>query len=206
MADAVKTGDLQVSIRIASRRRAMTSLTAAFPGAEIIDVTFKAPDPWVRLSPFYPHGGIPVPYSDGATSQSVEGIWQALKVFHDSDVDPTKLSVTTMKGLKRTVRRYGPVRGHRTGLHGDRLLPYEAARRRIYLPAYRWILEHRTADLVELLRDKEDVVLLDYTANGDVTNSASPLSHAALIRLHTEGRWPSEDDVEASSGITGRMP
>ncbi|MFI9365227.1 DUF6939 family protein [Kitasatospora sp. NPDC053057] len=185
-----------MSIRIASRRRAMTSLTAAFPGAEIIDVTSKAPDPWVRFSPFYPHGGIPVPYSDGATSQSVEGIWQALKVFQDSDVDPAKLGVTTMKGLKRTVRRYGPVQGHRTGLDGNRLLPYETARRRIYLPAYRWILEHRVADLVEQLRNKDDVVLLDYTTNGDVADPTTPLSHAALIQLHIEGRWPAEDDLE----------
>ncbi|MFE5584548.1 DUF6939 family protein [Kitasatospora sp. NPDC056531] len=183
-----------MSIRIASRRRAMASLTAAFPGAEIIDVTSKGPEPWVRFSPFYPHGGIPVPYSDGVTSQSVEGIWQALKVFQDSDVDPAKLGVTTMRGLKRTVRRYGSVQGHRTGLDGDRLLPYETARRRIYLPAYRWILEHRVADLVEQLRQKDDVVLLDYTTNGDVTDPAGPLSHAALIQLHIEGRWPSESD------------
>ncbi|MEU9045629.1 MULTISPECIES: DUF6939 family protein [unclassified Kitasatospora] len=195
-----------MSIRIASRRRSMASLTAAFPGAEIIDVTSKGPDPWVRLSPFYPHGGIPVPYSDGVTSQSVEGIWQALKVFQESDVDPTKLAVTTMMGLKRTVSRYGPVQGHRAGLHGERLLPYETARRRIYLPAYRWILEHCVGDLVELLRSKENVVLLDYTTNGDVNDPTSPLSHAALIQLHIEGHWPSEDETEASGGITDRMP
>jgi hypothetical protein len=181
-----------MSIRIASRRRAMASLTAAFPGAEIIDVTSRAPEPWVRLSPFYPHGGIPVPFCDGTTSQSVEGIWQALKVFQDADVDPAKLGITTMKGLKRTVRRYGPVRGHRTGLKGDQLLPYETARRQIYLPAYRWVLEHRAADLVDRIREKKDVVLLDYTTNGDVADPASPLSHAALIQLHIEDRWPSE--------------
>ncbi|RKT09518.1 hypothetical protein BX285_6613 [Streptomyces sp. 1114.5] len=195
-----------MSIRIASRRRSPASLTAAFPGAEIIDVTSKAPDPWVRLSPFYPHGGIPVPYSDGVSSESVEGIWQALKVFQDSDVDPAKLTVTTMVGLKRTVRRYGPVLGHRAGLHGDRLLPYETARRRIYLPAYRWILEHRVADLVELLRSKEDVVLLDYTTNGDVADPSSPLSHAALIQLHIEGRWPEEDGTAAADMADGQMP
>ncbi|CAM5292473.1 putative protein OS=Streptomyces griseomycini OX=66895 GN=FHS37_003307 PE=4 SV=1 [Streptomyces griseomycini] len=67
-----------MSIRVAGRRRAMASLTAAFPGAEVIDVTSKAPEPWVRLTPFYPHGGIPVPYCEDVTSQSVEGIWQAL--------------------------------------------------------------------------------------------------------------------------------
>ncbi|MES9539675.1 hypothetical protein [Actinomadura sp. NPDC000600] len=187
-----------MSIRVVGRRRGMVSLRAEFPGAEFIDVTSKAPEPWVRLSPLYPHGGIPVPYCDGVTSQSVEGIWQALKVFDGSDVDPAKLEITTMKGLKRTVRRHGPVKGHRTGLHGDRLLSYESARRRIYLPAYRWVLEHRVADLVERLREKKDVVLLDYTTNGDVTDPASPLSHAALIQLHIEGRWPREGDADAA--------
>ncbi|MFI6448179.1 DUF6939 family protein [Kitasatospora sp. NPDC050543] len=179
-------------IHVAGRRRAPASLAAEFPAAEIIDVTSRAVEPWVRLSPFYPHGGIPVPLSGGVTSQSVEGIWQALKVFEGVDVDPAKLTVATMKGLKRTVRRFGPVRGHRAGLHGGELLPYETARRRIYLPAYRWVLDNRVADLVERLRVKRDVVLLDYTTNGDVGDPATPLSHAALIRLYIEGRWPDE--------------
>ncbi|MGW5974634.1 DUF6939 family protein [Streptomyces sp. NPDC055186] len=162
------------------------------PGAEIIGVTSRAPQPWVRLSPFHPHGGIPVPFGDGVTGQSVEGMWQALEVFRQADVDPAKLEITAMKGLKRTVRRYGPVQGHRTGLHGDRLLPYETARRRIHLPAHRWVLEHRVADPVERLRAQQDVVLLDCTTNGDVADPITPLSRTALVRLHTEGRRPRE--------------
>jgi hypothetical protein len=183
-----------VVIQVAGRRRGAAALAAAYPGAELLDVTSRGAEPWVRFSPFVPHGGIPVPYSEGVTGESVEGIWQALKVFHEADVDEGKLRITGMKGLKRTVRRYGPVLGHREGLHGERLLPYEAARRAIYLPAYRWVLEHRVGDLVERLREKErekgSVVLLDYTVNGDVADTTSPLSHAALIRLHVEGRWP----------------
>ncbi|GAB2833834.1 hypothetical protein GCM10027176_42730 [Actinoallomurus bryophytorum] len=182
-------------IHIASRRRSAATLVTEFPGARIIDVTSKADEPWVRLSPFYPHGGIPVPLTAGVTAQSVEGIWQALKVFESAGTDPAKLDVTGMTGLKRTVRRYGPVLGHRDGLYGEGLLPYETARRRIYLPAYRWVLEHRTAGLVEDLRGlagEQDVVLLDYTTNGDVADLATPLSHAALVRLHILGRWPEE--------------
>jgi hypothetical protein len=182
-------------ICVASRLRSAASLAAAFPGAEIIDVTSRAAEPWVRLSPFYPHGGIPVPQSPGVTSESVEGVWQALKVFETCDVDPAKLAVTGMRGLKRTVRAYGPRRGHRDGLRGDRLLPYETARRRIYLPTYRWVLENRATDLVSRLRDlaaEQDVVLLDYTTNGDVTDLTTPLSHAALLRLYVEDRWPAE--------------
>jgi hypothetical protein len=152
------------------------------------------------MSPFFPHGGIPVPLSGGVVAQSVEGIWQALKVFQDHDVDSRKLEAASMTGLKRTVRKYGPVLGHRAGVGGDRLLPYEEARRRIYLPAYRWVLEHKVADLVEELRTAEgDTVLLDYTTNGDVADTSSPLSHAALIRLHIEDRWPTEEPAGAKT-------
>ncbi|WP_220500067.1 DUF6939 family protein [Thermomonospora cellulosilytica] len=182
-----------VAIHVASRRRGTASIEREHPDALVVDVTSRAEEPWVRFSPFYPHGGIPVPFTPGVTAASVEGVWQALKVFADADVDPAKLSITTMRGLKRTVRRHGPVRGHRAGLHGRTLLPYEQARRQIYLPTYRWTLEHRTADLVTrltALSRHRDVVLLDYTTNGDVTDLSTPLSHAALIRHHIENTWP----------------
>ncbi|XVQ10579.1 DUF6939 family protein [Spirillospora sp. CA-255316] len=182
-----------MAIHVASRRRARASIEAAHPGALIVDVTSRAEEPWVRLSPFYPHGGIPVPFTPGVTSWSVEGIWQALKVFADEDVDPGRLAVTSMKGLKRTVRKFGEVRGHRRGLAGRELLPYEQARREIYLPSYRWVLEHRVPDLVaELARlgSEGDVVLLDYGTNGDVSDLSRPLSHAALVRRHIEGPRP----------------
>lgn len=182
-------------IHVAGRLRSRASIEAARPGAMILDVTSRAEEPWVRLSPFYPHGGIPVPFSPGVTSQSVEGVWQALKVFAATGVDPAKLEITSMRGLKRTVRKHGAVLGHRRGMDGDELLSYEEARRSIYLPTYRWMLEHRAADLVGELRTlsrTRDVVLLDYTTNGDVADLAAPLSHAALVRLYVEDRWPAD--------------
>jgi hypothetical protein len=169
-------------IEVASKRRKVTR-----PDAVVIDVTSRGPDPWVRFSPFYPHGEIPVPMSPGVTSESVEGVWQALKVFEGSDVDPSKLSVTSMKGLKRTVRRFGQVRGHRAGLTGDCLLDYRTARHEIYLPTYRWVLENRLraeAERLHELAGSADVVLLDYTTNGDPDDLRTPLSHAALIADH----------------------
>ncbi|MFG2248910.1 DUF6939 family protein [Spirillospora sp. NPDC048823] len=171
-------------LHVASRRR--TTLHRDFPDALILDVTSRAPEPWVRLSPFYPHGGIPVPGHPDRTAQSVEGVWQALKVFASEDEDFSKLDVTTMKGIKRTVRRLGPPLGHR---FEGRLLGYEEARRSIYLPAYRWMLDHRAAALVAELRDlstQHTVVLLDYTTNGDVADLSTPLSHAALIARHVQ--------------------
>ncbi len=107
-----------------------------------------------------------------------------MKVFAAEPEDFTKLDITTMKGIKRTARRLGPPLGHR--LDG-RLLGYEQARQLIYLPAYRWMLDHRAADLVARLRELSShrtVVLLDYTVNGDITDLSGPLSHAALIAQH----------------------
>jgi hypothetical protein len=158
-----------------------SALSRAFPGALILDVTSRGAEPWLRFSPFYPHGGIPVPGHPDRTSQSVEGLWQALKVFATEQEDFTKLDITTMKGIKRTARRLGPPLGHRLG---GRLLGYEEARRLLYLPAYRWMLDHRAFELVVQLRElskHQDVVLLDYTTNGNIADLSTPLSHAALI-------------------------
>lgn len=182
-----------MAVHVASRRRRPESVHAAYPGATVIDVTSRGPEPWVRFSPFYPHGGIPVPFTPGVTAASVEGVWQALKVFESADADPSKLAITTMTGLKRTVRRFGAVRGHRAGLHGTELLDYAAARRQIYLPVYRWVLERRVPDLVERLSGMagDGLVLLDYSTNGDPADTSSPLSHAALLARHLTGTWPS---------------
>ncbi len=180
---------------VASRRRSAASLAAAFPGAAVVDVTSRGPQPWVRLSPFYPHGGIPVPFTPGATSQSVEGVWQALKVFAHADVDESKLRITAMRGLKRGASTYGPPLGHRRGLHGTELLGYQQARREIYLPTFRHVLTGPAAPQVAGLRalaEAGSLVLLDYTLNGDPADLRTPLSHAALIRRHLLDDWPSE--------------
>ncbi|MEM9071775.1 MAG: hypothetical protein AAGE52_24915 [Myxococcota bacterium] len=171
-------------VLVRSRRGSRDKILRELPGAAIIDVTSKGPDPWVRFSPFYPHGTIPVPFTPDRTAQSVEGVWQALKVFETADVDATKLDITAMKGLKRTVRRFGRCLGHREGLEGTRLLSYLDARRRIYLPTYTWVLENCLAEELKqlnALRKEQDLVLLDYETNTDIENLAKPLSHAGVI-------------------------
>src|SRR4051794_23159303 len=115
-------------IVVDSRRKSATTLSRAHPGAVLIDVTSRGPEPWVRFSPFFPHGAIPVPFSPGRTAASVEGIWQGLKVFEKADVDPSRFDVTSMSGLKRSTRRFGSVRGHRRGVDGTDLLDYLQAR------------------------------------------------------------------------------
>ena len=189
----ISAEEVVMSFVVASRRASPTSLQRRFSGAPIIDVTSQGPEPWVRFSPFYPHGGIPVPLSTGYIAASVEGIWQGLKVFERADIDLTKLSNTTMRGLKRSVRSLGAVRGHRAGIEGRELLDYATARRRIYLPAYRYALDHWLQDeLAELRRlgATQTVVLLDYETNTDLDDLSRPLSHAGLIACYLEGAWP----------------
>ena len=159
--------------------------------ALIIDVTSKAMDDMVRLSPFYPHGGIPVPFSSGCTSMSVEGIWQGLKVFEHYGIDVQMFRNATMKNIKRTVRRFGRPLGHKKGVQSHELLSYIDARMQIYVPTYKWVLEHKAQKQVEKLRQlAEDkvVVLLDYNTNEDIQDPSSPLSHAAMIKAFIEGR------------------
>src|SRR5229473_5818873 len=131
-----------MALIVTSRRTSWEKLQQRYADAHILDVTSAGPDPWVCFSPFYPHGDIPVPFSPGLVSASVEGVWQGLKVFESMDVDPSKFTITNMTGIKRSVRKYGKVLGHRAGVAGAQLLPYVEARRVIYLPSYRWVLVH----------------------------------------------------------------
>ncbi|MFI1028605.1 DUF6939 family protein [Streptomyces sp. NPDC020951] len=182
-----------MTIHIAGRRQRESTILAKYPGAPILDVTSRGADPWAQLSPFYPHGGIPVPFFPDMESASVEGIWQALKVFENADVDFSKLRITTMKGIKRTSRTLGKVLGHRTGPDESDLINYAEARASIYLPSYRWVLENRTQSIVEDLQKlaaKSEIVLLDYNTSEDVFDLSKPLSHAVLVRLHIMGEWP----------------
>lgn len=181
--------------QIASRRRSLKTLEQAYPGARIIDVTSKSEEPWIRFSPFWPHGQIPIPYTEGF-AMSVEGVWQALKVFEKEDVDPSKLAITSMKGIKRSARRLGKVQGHRKGLEGTELLTYLEARRKIYLPTYRYVLDHALQEELQLLRNEVEqspggAVLLDYETNDDIEELSRPLSHAALIVRYLKDDWPS---------------
>ena len=184
-------------IVVESRRKSPATLRSRYPQATILDVTSRGETPWVRSSPFFPHSGIPVPFSPNATATSVEGIWQALKVFETADIDPTKLTISSMTGLKRTSRRLGRVLGHRAGLDGACLLPYLQARVSIYLPSYRWVLDNRLTTEIALLRElasRGDIVLLDYETNADLTDLTRPLSHAALVAAFVSGQWPVASD------------
>jgi hypothetical protein len=187
-------------IIIESKRKKPATILKKYPDAILADVTSGAKDGLRKLSPFYPHGGIPVPFSEGYRATCVEAIWQGLKVFEGCDVDTSLFLNDTMKGLKRTVRRFGKPLGHRKGVHGTELLGYIEARKLIYIPTYKWVLENKVADIIERLREAskmKTIILLDYDTNADVENAKKPLSHASLIKAYAEGIYPYGEKSES---------
>ena len=197
-------------IIIASKRSKRENILNKYPNAIIADVTSKAKDGLVKLSPFYPHGGIPIPFSDGMTATCVEAVWQGLKVFEGADVDVEMFKNDTMKNVKRTVRKYGKPLGHRKGVFGKELLGYIEARKQIYIPTYRWMLEHKTIEIIERLREASKtkrIVLLDYNTCCDVDDPKKPLSHAFLVKAYAEGLYPYDDlCVETNKDTSNKTP
>lgn len=197
-------------IIIESKRKKPATILKQYPDAILADVTSSAKDGLVKLSPFYPHYGIPVPFSEGYTATCVEAIWQGLKVFEGCDVDTSLFGNDTMKGLKRTVRRYGKPLGHRKGVNGTVLLDYIEARKQIYIPTYKWVLENKVAWIIDKMRNAsnrgETIVLLDYDTNADVENAKKPLSHASLIKAYVEGIYPYGDCKSSQTEAGDKKP
>lgn len=191
-------------IIIESKRKNTENILKKYPGAIIADVTSKAEDDLVKLSPFYPHGDIPVPFSEGYRASCVEAIWQGLKVFESYDVDTSLFENHSMKSLKRTVRKYGKPLGHRKGVNGTELLNYIEARKLIYIPSYKWVLENKVQSIIERLRAESEsgktIVLLDYETNCDVDNPKKPLSHASLVKAYVEGLPPFGSETITEQG------
>lgn len=180
-------------IYVENKKKSSKTLAKLYPIAEVIDVTSKGDFPFVKLSPFYPHGNIPVPFSQNHFAKSVEGIWQGLKVFELEDIDTSKFEIEDMKGIKRTVRKFGKPLGHRKGIYGQELLDYLSARKQIYLPSYAWVLQNVTTKEIELLVEiakKTDLILLDYETNCDIENIKKPLSHAGLVKKFIDKKYP----------------
>ena len=85
--------------------------------------------------------------------------------------------------------------GHRKGAYGSELLNYEDARRLIYLPTYKWVLDnvdyvHNTVLRIKEQSKIQDIVFLDYNTCCDVYDTSKPLSHANLVKLYIEDKYP----------------
>ncbi len=175
-------------IIVESKRKKIESIKKKYPEAVIIDVTSHAKDEYKQLSPFYPHGQIPIPDSDGWMGTSVEGIWQGLKVFERAGVNIKTMHIKDMKNIKRTTRVFGQILGHRRGVTGE-LMDYLTARKELYVPLYNWVLENRCLGLCKKIKELSqsgDVILLDFETNTDVEDLSRPLSHASLVKAFVE--------------------
>ena len=188
-------------IYIENKKRKREKILLDYPGAIILDLTSTSDLRYAKLlSPFYPHGNIPIPFTDPSklTATCVEAVWQGLKVFQGSGVDFSTFRNDTMKGLKRTVRTFGMPLGHLKGAYGTELLGYFDARMLIYLPTYKYVLDnipdvHSVVERIAKQSIIQDIVFLDYNTNVDFRDISSPLSHAGLVKLYIEGNYPSQE-------------
>lgn len=198
-------------IVVESKKKSLESLNLDYPDAIIIDMTNQGEGGWIKLSPLYPHGGIPVPFSTGYFSETVEGIWQGLKVFEHEGVSLKPMRIMSMKGIKRSGKNLGACLGYQKGMDSEELLNEVDARRQIYIPVYEWLLENRCKNLVQKLREYSStyvVVLLDNETNSDIEDTKKPLSPASLIvryivaRLSKAEREEWEEQAETNKELS----
>lgn len=188
-------------IYIENKKRKLERIQAEYPTAQILDITSTSPFHSGRiLSPFYPHGNIPIPFTEGLNATCVEAVWQGLKVFERYGVDFATFRNDTQKDVKRTIRKYGKMLGHARGAYSKELLNYFDARIQIYIPTYKWVLENvpevrRVVARIKEYSLKSDVVLLDYNTNTEFRDISKPISHAGLVKLYIEGLYPNGNEV-----------
>ena len=183
-------------IYVVNKKRKLEKIKEEYPGAVILDITSTSNLRYAQiLSPFYPHMNIPIPFTEGMTASCVESVWQGLKVFERADVDIESFKNDTMRGIKRTIARFGKPLGHRKGVRGKELLGYFEARMLIYLPTYKWVLDNipevrHVSGRIKEQSKIQDIVLLDYNTNIDFRDISQPISHAGLVKLYIDGQYP----------------
>lgn len=183
-------------IMIESVRNGVT-VQLKYPDALIVDVSYSSfiNGYWSGVfNPFYPHGNIRVLYTDGYTGISVSAIWNSLKVFEMENINEELRNSIDIQSLKR--RYLGRLIGFRQGYHNNYIMDVTEAREKIYIPMYRWMLEHKVLPIIQKLREisqQRDIVLLDDSVNCDINNISQPLSHAWLIKSNVEGLYPYKD-------------
>lgn len=141
-----------------------------------VDVSSRGDELYRVCSPFSHASSynIPVPGMECSRADSVEGIWQGLKIINE------KTDVFLFSGKPH--KRNGNVEGHS---FGGSILDYLDARKKIYLPAYTYHVVNNALPKIadDLTRKLEDgpVYLHDVESNGDIEDTTKPLSHASLL-------------------------
>ena len=147
-------------------------------GSVVYDVSSYAESPYCTFSPMWVHGGILVPGMPGTTSDTVEGIWQGLKVIRGA----AALRYFSGPGQKRG----GKPSGHQ---YGEKLLKIVEAREKIYRVAYEWVLANRIeqtliGQFVEQAFAGIAQYFHDVSDNGNIGNPDEGWAHAAVLVQH----------------------
>lgn len=184
-------------IFIANRNRRPAGLLQEFGRIPKFDVTALTHDPrLLPLSPFYPHGRIPVAFTDRKlTGVSLEAIWNGLKVFEHEGADFTKFECESRMVVRRPGKQgRGRLLGFQQGSFAERpLLTELEARGYIYAPTFWHILAYRCTATVDFLRtqiERVDIVLLDHSSEHNRRDLEFPLMTSVLLRDYLLGRYP----------------
>lgn len=153
-----------------------------YSGVIIVDITgINEQNVYCKLSPFYPHGGIPIPNTPNITLNSVNDVWQELCVKNSGN----KISCTNVK--------------FRKGIYINECWDYLEARKRILIPTYCWMLENKVYDIVLYLRKlmlDYEIVIVDRFINCNIENAEEPFSCAFLLKAYIEASWPYEEAIK----------
>ena len=126
-----------------------------YPDAILADVTSR--QRWIKetesiLSPWWNSCTI----QRGLYRNLCGGYLARLKVF-ESAMWTSKCSIRHNEEDQTYGPSFGKPLGHRKGVHGTELLGYIEARKLIYIPTYKWVLENKVAYIIERLREASKV-------------------------------------------------
>ncbi len=140
-----------------------------YPHALYISVMENGCTEFRKLSPKFEWGDIPIPYSYGMTAKSVFAVCKLLEMPYEK-VLSMKLDQAG-KSMKEGRVFY------RRGMAGDYIYNIFEARKYIYFPTYKWMLENRAYKFINYLRkynEGGDIVLIDKHTNYDINDVSKP--------------------------------
>jgi hypothetical protein len=156
-----------------------------------IDVSSRGEVPYKYFSPFTNVGAIPHPCQKDLMCKSVEDIWQGSKIIELSK--GIKPDYFIFFGKKNFMKVKGKkVEGFWLG-EKEFTTDIGVARRKIYVPAYVWMLNNKCKLSIRALIEfaethKGTIYLFDFDTNGDMDNPA-PLSHSVILAKYMNKVW-----------------
>ena len=91
----------------------------------------------------------------------------------------------------------------------EKRLDYRTARVQIYLPSYTWQLKNQAREVVRKLATevlRQNIVLVDYFTNDDITDVRTPISHAGLLRKYIIENFDRILELDSNQQISSASP